>query len=128
MTKIEIKEEIFKPIYNDLKIVIGYTLTILPEDKQQILQDHEDAKKYNAKWKEVEELENDPNIESITMSYAEVKQAPKDRQIVKEIKKIIEMNKNHYDVLKRQNPKLADEYLDVVKFCNHLLRILEGKK
>lgn len=58
------------------------------EEIKQILQDHEDAKKYNAKWKEVEELENDPNIESVTMSYAEVKQAPKDRQIVKRLEEL----------------------------------------
>lgn len=50
-------------------------------------------------------------------------------QKLEKIEKIIQMNKNHYEVLRRQNPKLAEEYQDVVKLCNHLLQeILEEKE
>jgi len=48
---------------------------------------------------------------------------------LEKIKDIIQMNHNHYQVLRRQNPKLEEEYQNVIKFCNHLLKeILDSQE
>ena len=104
--------------------------------KQQILQDAEKAEKYD-KAQELghkqkpedylligqeclqRELEKDQKLID-----ARKKLRQKDEQL-EEIRKPIQMSKNHYEVLRRQNPKLADEYTDVIRFCNHLLKILD---
>ena len=99
-------------------------LTEAAELAKQILQDHEDAKK----WREIKELEKDPRYETFTITLEE---AQKDRQIVKRLEERFKELNNQF-LSSPPNPKDFDEDWEWkekwVRVINELQKILEDKK
>jgi len=47
---------------------------------------------------------------------------------INKVKEHIELNKSHYEKLRTENPIFEKQFLDVIKFCNGLLKELENPK